>query len=378
MKKLVWLASLLLPFAVAVDALADSSPVTPASVTATLTAGQTALVTTQVVTPTIPANPDLVFLADTTGSMSGAIGNVRDNANSIMDTIGAANPSAQFGVAEYKDEGDSPLYAVDQNLTADKDAVATGIGNWSADGGGDYPEGQINALYHLASDISWRSDSNRIIAWFGDAPGHDPSNGVTLDQAIAALTAAHIRVIAITVGEGDAARSAGKAPIAATAVQPVGDGLDDYGQATAIVNATGGVLMSTGGDVAKAILDGLKALDTTVVPVFSGDSHLGMTFDPPTQTVASGTTVTIKETLKVTADAPAGATLKGTVSYKLNGAVGTGYTQSITVNTPKGAVLAATAGPGGPLPIGLLALTLLVAGAALYGLQRVRPRVDAG
>ena len=45
-------------------------------------------------------------------------------------------------------------------------------------------------------DVGWRADSSRIIAWFGDAPGHDPSGGHSLADVTAALTASPgIRIV---------------------------------------------------------------------------------------------------------------------------------------------------------------------------------------
>src|SRR5206468_11724265 len=99
--------------------------------------------------------------------------------------------------------------------------------------------------------FAWRPGSTRVIAWFGDAPGHDPSGTATLPTTIAALLAQNIRVIAVNVGD-----------------------LDGFGQATAITSATGGVLLPAGGDVSGAILAGLHALPVTVTPSVACDPQL--------------------------------------------------------------------------------------------------------
>src|SRR4051812_10941719 len=57
-------------------------------------------------TPAIPPNPDIVFLADTTGSMGAAIANVKAEMSTITTTVLAAQPTAQFAVVSYKDEPD--------------------------------------------------------------------------------------------------------------------------------------------------------------------------------------------------------------------------------------------------------------------------------
>ena len=378
MRRFVGALVALLPIGCAVDAYAATAPVAPSTVRATLSTGASTTVNPTVQAPTSPANPDLVFLADTTGSMGGAIDSVRSNASSIMASIAAGNPSARFAAVQYRDEGDGVAYEVTQNLTTDAAQVTSAMDAWEATGGGDYAEGQIHALYHLATDVAWRTDSNHVVAWFGDAPGHDPSQGVTLDQAIAALVAAHIRVVAVSIGEMDSPVSGSIAApaMSSAAVQPPGDGLDDVGQATAIVEATGGVLMTTSdpSEVASTIEEGLKALPVTIEPVYSGDTHLAVTFDPATLTVASGTTATFKETITLAAGSPAGTSFTGTVTFKLNGATAADYVQTVAVNSP---ALPFTSGPQAPLPwipLGLAVLGLLMVSGAGIAWRVMSPR----
>ncbi|MBO0882094.1 MAG: hypothetical protein J2P17_17490, partial [Mycobacterium sp.] len=102
------LVSLLL----AAPAVAGASGVDPASYSATLAAGSSATITKTVHTPAIPPNPDIVLLSDTTGSMGPTIANVAANADSIMSTVAADQPTAQFAAAEYKD-GDPNFCASD-------------------------------------------------------------------------------------------------------------------------------------------------------------------------------------------------------------------------------------------------------------------------
>lgn len=207
--------ALLLP---STTALAAPAGVDPSTVDLSLLPGQSTTIAKNVTTTQIPANPDLVMLADTTGSMGPAIDNVRANASEVTNTVLASQPTAQFGVVEYKDESDGPaLFRVDQDITADAGAVQTGINQWIAGGGGDLPESAINALFQVATGaVHFRPDDSRIVAWFGDAPSHDPSNGHTLAQTIAALQAADIRVIAVNVGDGSPGRQGWTLPPTAT------------------------------------------------------------------------------------------------------------------------------------------------------------------
>lgn len=304
-------------------AAAGGAGVDPASYSATLTSGSSVTITKTVHTPTIPPNPDLVFLADTTGSMGGAITNVKTNALSVMGQIALAQPTAQFGSASYKDfdnSGCGPdpyVYRLEQSVTASQASVQTGINSWFASGGCDYPESAIHALYRVATDAAtgWRSGSSRIVAWFGDAPSHDPSGGITEAQATAALVAAGIRVIAINSGGG---------------------GLDDFGQATRITNATGGVLMDLTGsnDISNAILAGLHNLPVTVTPVPTCDAGLSATYDAPSKSGTSGDDISFLETLAVAPNAPDGGTLHCTVDFLINGLHQDGFQQEVNIRVP--------------------------------------------
>ena len=285
--------------------LAVAQALDPMSVSATIKPGDSFDVSKHVTTPLIPPKPDICFLADTTGSMSAAIGNVKTNATGIMNIIRASQADSQFCAAEYKDLGDAFAYRLNQDVTATIADVQTGTNAWIATGGGDEPEAQLNALSALANTASWRPDSTRIIVWFGDAPGHDPSNGATLASTIAALQAAGIKVIALSVGF---------------------DRLDLTGQATAIAAATAGVFAHgiNQGAVTAAILAGLNALPTTVSMasncVATTGGAISTTFVPAAQVVTSGETAVFTETITVSLGAVQGQTYVCTDHAILNGA----------------------------------------------------------
>ncbi|GGQ67856.1 vWA domain-containing protein [Couchioplanes azureus] len=328
-------AAFALAATLAAPAAAAEPGVEPATVTRTVNAGTEFTVNKTVHTPAIPPKPDVVLLVDTTGSMGGAIANVRDNLHSVITTVRASQPSAQFAVASYRDDSDgAELFRVRQNLTADEAAVQAGVDSLVADGGGDLPEAWVNGLFQVSTGaIDYRAGSSRIVVLVGDAPSHDPSVGHHLTDAIAELTADHARVVAVNVGA-----------------------LDSEGQATAVVNATGGSLVPVSADgVSAAILAGLRDLDVTVTPKAVCDSGLTATFDKPEVTVTSGTDASFAETLTVAATATQGATLHCTVTFLLNGApAGDAFVQhvSVTVNdtTPPVATCVPGTNPAGGTP----------------------------
>ena len=320
--------------AIAAGTAAAVTPgVDPQSVTNTVNPGDSFQVAKVVHTPVIPPRPDIVFLADTTGSMGPAIANVQSNATTIMNAVRNAQADSDFAAAQYKDFDcaiDPFAFNLDQAISSSLPAVQTAINSWTAPPGSgcDLQEAQINALFELATNpaVGFRSDSTRIIVWFGDSSGHDPSGGHTLTDAINALVAPPgIKVIAVPV------------------ITPLTDGLDNGGQATAVATATGGSVLpsATPDQVSNAILAGLTNLPVTVSHTETCDPDLTVSLAPTSsETVTSGSDVSYTETISVAPTNPGGVTLHCTVDFLLNGlSGGPDFAQSISV-TVNGADLA--------------------------------------
>lgn len=213
---------------------ADS--ISPDTFTAT---GPTGFISTVHKTVTVDAGRpttslvDVFFLADTTGSMGSSIAAVENAAISILTTT-AALGNVFFGVGEYKDSFDTFVYRTNTALTNVQADVQDGIDLWAASGGFDTPEANLFGLQQVATTTAWRPGSARILVWFGDAPGHDPSDGgVTEAITIAALNANNVKVEAISITSGPGLDAAcDSAPFC------------EPGQGTRIANATGGALVS--------------------------------------------------------------------------------------------------------------------------------------
>ncbi len=219
-------------------ALADS--ITPGSFSTTLSVGQsTTIHKTVTIDASSAAKVDVFFLADTTGSMSGSITGIINSASSILSTASGLGDVA-FGVGEYKDSRDRYRYRLNQDITSDLTAAQNGINLWRASGGYDFPEANLFALERAATTTSWRAGSERILVWFGDAPGHNPDGGSTLASATAALTGAGIQVEAIDVGSSSVGLD--HCTISGYCSASSEGGAASSGQATAITNATGGNL----------------------------------------------------------------------------------------------------------------------------------------
>ena len=315
--------------------LPAAAQVEPPEVIAELAPGESMTVIKEVTTPPVPPNPDIYFMADTTGSMGGVIGAMQGNATAILAAIVAAQPSAEFGVGNYKDFPYDP-YAFwhQQAITADTTAVSAAISAWSAGGGSDGPEAQLYALDRLAegTGIGWRGIGTKIVVWFGDAPAHDPvptaatglGYNITEATVTADLVAAGIKVIAIStytgypngidddpnLGGGDYASFYGI----------VEDGTP--GQASRIAAATGGVYIfaATTEEAVAAVLEGIEQLTTDVWwEVVECDPELTVTLEPAVHyDVRGDTTVRFEETITIDKEAPTCGAFTATVVFIAN------------------------------------------------------------
>lgn len=176
---------------------------------------------------------DICFLCDATGSMYSAIADVKENMiKAYQSFLDSTEIDAQVGLALYRDVNDGDgLYSVDCPITGDEGDIAAAVNRIVVGGGGDTPEAQMYALTKMADDriaIGWRPGSHRIIAWFGDQPGHDPvvfqGHSYTMAEAEDELLDSNIIVLAFSMNPSNR--------------------LDSTGQATQITTATGGQLMT--------------------------------------------------------------------------------------------------------------------------------------
>ncbi len=223
-------------------AVADA--ITPETFSATLDIGESVTISkTVTVDAGGPVTADVMFLADLSGSMSSYVSAVKSAASSIL-TGAAALGDVAFGASWYSDHPDVPIMGINQDITTSVATAQAGINSWSIGYGGDRPESQIAALKMVADDASWRAGSERMVVWFGDQPGHDPHSGVTKADAIAALNAKGIAVLAIDLLS-----------------------LNEGGQAADIATATGGTLYS--GINSGTIVNTIKTAIETAASTYS-------------------------------------------------------------------------------------------------------------
>jgi uncharacterized protein YegL len=118
---------------------------------------------------------EVVFVLDTTGSMSGLIHAAKEKIWSIASSMAQTDPvpRIKMGLVAYRDRGDH--YVTQRyDLTADLDGIYDTLMALSANGGGDGPESVNQALHEAVTRMSWsrERDVYRVVFLVGDAPPH--------------------------------------------------------------------------------------------------------------------------------------------------------------------------------------------------------------
>lgn len=131
---------------------------------------------------------DIAVLTDTTGSMGGTITAVQSAYTTMLSDLQATFEDVAGGAAEFDDYAygsygstpDNP-FILAVGMTTDFAAVQSGVSGWFASGGGDGPEGSMEALYQSASgagydqDCDGSYDATDVLPFI--ASSTDPFNG---------------------------------------------------------------------------------------------------------------------------------------------------------------------------------------------------------
>lgn len=134
---------------------------------------------------------EVVFVLDTTSSMSGLIQAAKEKIWSIASTMASArqNPEIKMGLVAFRDRGDAYVTKV-LDLSGDLDSMYAQLMDFKAQGGGDGPESVNQALDDAINRISWsqQDDVYKVAFLIGDAPPHmdysdDIKFPVTLERA---------------------------------------------------------------------------------------------------------------------------------------------------------------------------------------------------
>ena len=229
---------------------------------------------------------DVYFLMDTTGSMGTSVASLRASLATFIDDVRGEIPDVFIGNGFFKDYPVSPYgggtdvaYRNCQNVTGDRATAVSGLDCYSVSGGADGPESHTAALWSTATGMAlpgrsglsaaavcpmgtfgypcFRSGAVPIVVLISDITAHNGPGGAnaysdgtigghapTYDEAIAALTAANVRVIGI--GQGSGGRTH----------------LEAFARDSGAVDGTGAPLYSTwsGGAIGATVLNQIRIL----------------------------------------------------------------------------------------------------------------------
>jgi Mg-chelatase subunit ChlD len=157
-----------------------------------------------VVAPVGAKRVEVVFVLDTTGSMSGLIHAAQEKIWSIASTLAQAQqaPEISMGLVAYRDRGDAYVTQV-VDLNRDLDSMYAKLMDFEAGGGGDGPEAVNEALEAAIERVSWSQDQStyRVVFLVGDAPPHmDYQDDAKYPEVVAAAAAKGIVVNTIQCG----------------------------------------------------------------------------------------------------------------------------------------------------------------------------------
>jgi hypothetical protein len=147
---------------------------------------------------------EIVFVLDTTGSMSGMISESKQKIWSIVRALADVEPAPEIGLGllAFRDRGDDYVTKL-VPLTRDIDAAYVQLMEFEAGGGGDEPESVNQALHEAVTRVPWSEDSGalRVIFLVGDAPPHmDYSRDVRYPHTCVRAAQLGIRISTIQCG----------------------------------------------------------------------------------------------------------------------------------------------------------------------------------
>jgi uncharacterized protein YegL len=137
---------------------------------------------------TAHAHLDVVFLLDTTGSMSGEIREAKERVKQISEALreARADERVRLGVVAFRDKGDAYVTKVSP-LTKDVERTFAFLAELRAGGGGDGPEDLLSGIAATTREMNWdmSADTERQAFLIGDAPPHlDYANHFTEEELV--------------------------------------------------------------------------------------------------------------------------------------------------------------------------------------------------
>ncbi|MBK8976180.1 MAG: VWA domain-containing protein [Planctomycetes bacterium] len=152
---------------------------------------------------------DVVFLIDTTGSMSDEIDRIKATLQGVTQRLENLDRefSLRYGAVLYRDVSDDYV-TMAHPFTSDLTAFADALQQIQAGGGGDTPESLNQGLAVAIGDMEWRQGAAKLVFLIADAPPHlDYEGDVPYGDSARAAVASGIRVHTVAASGLDEAGS---------------------------------------------------------------------------------------------------------------------------------------------------------------------------
>ncbi len=151
----------------------------------------------------IPAGSpvDLVFVVDTTGSMTDDIDAVKRDLHAIHAALAQKTTDYRIGVVAYRDCGDEYVARTMLAASPDHEGVDRAIEALAVSGGGDMPEHVYAGLEHALLEQPFRPNASHHILALGDAPAHEDYRDAPSEASVLALAAkrdVHIHTVLVS------------------------------------------------------------------------------------------------------------------------------------------------------------------------------------
>lgn len=142
---------------------------------------------------------DIMFILDTTASMSDEMLFLQSEFSAITNAIGTDN--TRYSVNFYRDEGDDYVTKC-SDFTSDVSELQKLLNKESAEGGGDYPEAVAEILDESIFNGGWNDESVKIAFLIFDAPPHEEKEK-TLIAATEEAAKKGIRLVPVAASDSD-------------------------------------------------------------------------------------------------------------------------------------------------------------------------------
>lgn len=130
---------------------------------------------------------EVVFIVDTTSSMTGTIDAVKEQISEIAALYQSKFASVRYALANFKDETDPFVLTDFMSL----ESLEIAINSLYADGGGDMEEDGFGAIKKSMDGVTWTDGSTRFAVLFTDTESHD--RGATQAEALTALVSHRVQ-----------------------------------------------------------------------------------------------------------------------------------------------------------------------------------------